>query len=52
MRLALSALLKNYDISATQQELEDAKERTSYITMQIAKNSLRIHFKHRKTGTA
>ncbi|KAI8875596.1 cytochrome P450 [Backusella circina FSU 941] len=52
MRHALSALLKHYDISATKQELEDAKERSSYLTMQITKNSLKIHFKHRKAETS
>ncbi|ORY90987.1 cytochrome P450 [Syncephalastrum racemosum] len=47
MRLAIATLVKHYDFKPIPQELEDAKDKRQFITLQVAKNSFRARIKRR-----
>lgn len=48
MRLSIAHLVKMFDFYATTQELEDAQDRSSFITLGIHKNSFMIQIKRRQ----
>ncbi|KAI7905070.1 cytochrome P450 [Cokeromyces recurvatus] len=47
MRMALASLLKYFEIAPIEQEIKDAQDRRSFVTLTVAKNSVRIKIKRR-----
>lgn len=47
MRLSIAHIVKLYDIQPIPQEMEDAKERRSFVTLAVKKNSFKIQAKRR-----
>ncbi|KAJ8658815.1 hypothetical protein O0I10_005542 [Lichtheimia ornata] len=48
MRLSIAHLVKMFDFHATKQELEDAQDRSSFITLGVHKNSFMVQIKRRE----
>jgi cytochrome P450 len=47
MRICLSTFLKHFEIAPIEQEMKDAEEIRTFITMTIVKNSFKIRIKRR-----
>lgn len=47
MRISLASFLKHFEVAPIPQEMEDAKEIRTYITMTVAKRSFEIKVKRR-----
>ncbi|KAI9473437.1 MAG: cytochrome P450 [Benjaminiella poitrasii] len=47
MRIAISTLLKNFEIVPIEQEMKDAQDRRAFVTLTVAKNSFCIKMKRR-----
>jgi hypothetical protein len=47
MRVALSCLLKYYEIQPIEKEMEDSNEVRHFITLTVKKSSFKIRIKHR-----
>lgn len=47
MRLSIASLVKHYDMRAIPEELEHAKDRRQFVTLNIAKHSFKIQIRRR-----